>query len=102
MDIGLGGKLVDKTENINIVSLFILIAGITTSIIPILEVMLIDKLAGLSQNLILVSIISTTIVFGIPSFMLATISPIAVKIKSSEEKEVGKVSRKNIIIIYNW
>ncbi len=89
-----GGKIADKNQNINNLSVFILIAAITTSIIPIAEVVVIDKLASISENLILVSVIATTVVFGIPSFMLATCSPIAVKIKSMENEQVGKVSGK--------
>ena len=46
------------------------------------------------EQLIIVAIISAIFIFGIPSFMLATASPIAVKLKNEEEKKVGSVSGK--------
>ena len=51
-------------------------------------------LAQLSSNLILVAIICATITFGIPSFLLATVSPIAVKIKNNSMDHIGATSGK--------
>ena len=89
-----GGKLADKNPNIKTVSEFLFIACITTSIIPISEVIIIDNLIKICNELVIVAIISATLIFGIPSFMLAAISPMAVKIKNEEEKAVGKISGK--------
>ena len=89
-----GGKLADKNPNIKTVSEFLFIACITTSIIPISEVVIIDNLVEIFNELVIVAIISATLIFGIPSFMLAAISPMAVKIKNEEEKAVGKISGK--------
>ena len=98
MSIGywIGGKIADKNKenDINILSIFLIISAIATSFIPILEVEFIDRLAGISDNLVLVSIICATIVFGIPSFLLAAVSPIAVKIKNSNIDNVGTTSGK--------
>lgn len=54
----------------------------------------IDALSSISNNLILVSIICATVTFGIPSFLLATVSPIAVKIKNNSMDRVGTTSGK--------
>ena len=91
-----GGKIADKNKenDINILSNYLLISAIATSIIPILEVEFIDVLSGLSNNLILVAIICATVTFGIPSFLLATVSPIAVKIKNNSMDRVGTTSGK--------
>ena len=91
-----GGKIADKNKenDINILSNYLLISAIATSIIPILEVEFIDALSGISNNLILVSIICATVTFGIPSFLLATVSPIAVKIKNNSMDRVGTTSGK--------
>ena len=91
-----GGKMADKNKenDIRMLSNFLLISAIATSIIPILEVVLIDMLAQLSSNLILVAIICATITFGIPSFLLATVSPIAVKIKNNSMDHIGATSGK--------
>ena len=79
-------------HDINDLSQFILISAITTSIIPILETIIVNNLAQVIEQLIIVAIISAIFIFGIPSFMLATASPIAVKLKNEEEKS-GKCFR---------
>ncbi len=91
-----GGKVADKNKDndINILSNYLLISAIATSCIPILEVKFIDVLSQLSDNLVLVAIICATVTFGIPSFLLATVSPIAVKIKNNSIDNVGTTSGK--------
>ncbi len=91
-----GGKIADKNKenDIKILSNYLLISAIATSIIPILEVVFIRVLSQLSSNLILVAIICATVTFGIPSFLLATVSPIAVKIKNNSMDHVGATSGK--------
>lgn len=87
-----GGKRADKGANQDQISNILLFAGITTSLIPILETLIVKQFAGMIENLIIAAIFCAIIIFSIPSFILATISPYAVKIKSEEEKEVGSVS----------
>ncbi len=90
----IGGKIADKKQDLKDLSEFILIAAITTSLIPIFETIIVNELAENLHQLIIVAIISATMLFGIPSFMLATVSPIAVKLKNNEEDKVGTVSGK--------
>ena len=91
-----GGKMADKNKenDIKILSNYLLISAIATSIIPILEVVFIDVLSQMSNNLIFVAIICATVTFGIPSFLLATVSPIAVKIKNNSMDHIGATSGK--------
>lgn len=91
-----GGKMADKNKenDIKILSNYLLVSAIVTSIIPILEVIFIDVLSQLSSNLIVVAIICATVTFGIPSFLLATVSPIAVKIKNNSMDHIGATSGK--------
>lgn len=91
-----GGKIADKNKenDMTILSIFLLISAIATSFISILEVTFIDFMAQLSSNLVLVSIICATVTFGIPSFFLATVSPIAVKIKNNSMDHIGTTSGK--------
>ena len=91
-----GGKMADKNKenDIKILSNYLLISAIATSIIPILEVVFIDVLSQLSSNLIFVAIICAAVTFGIPSFLLATVSPIAVKIKNNSMDHIGATSGK--------
>lgn len=88
----LGGKKADKDANIDKLANILLIAAIFTSLIPILEVIVVKQLAGLIGNLIIAAIICAILVFSIPSFILAMISPFAVKLKSQEDDEIGSLS----------
>ena len=98
MSIGywIGGKIADKNKenDINVLSNYLLISAIATSLIPILEVKFVDALSQMSNNLVFVAMVCATVTFGIPSFLLATVSPIAVKIKNSSMDNVGETSGK--------
>ena len=88
----IGGKKADKDANINKLANILLYAALATSTIPLLETCVVKILAGIIPNLIIAAIICAIIVFSIPSFILAMISPYAVKIKSMEEQEIGSLS----------
>lgn len=94
MSIGywLGGKIADKKPNINLLALFILIGAFFTSLIPILETILVKPLSETFSQLVFVAIICSTLVFGVPSFILAMVSPFAVKLEDKEHKDIGKTS----------
>ena len=97
MSIGywLGGKIADKKPDLNQLSLFILLGAFFTSLIPVLETLLVKPLSQTDTNLVLVAIITSAFVFGIPSFILAMVSPFAVKIEELDDEEhnsVGKTS----------
>ena len=94
MSIGywVGGKRADKDANIDKLSNILLLAAIITSLIPLLETVIVKILAELIPNLIVAAILCAIIVFSIPSFILAMISPFAVKIKSKEDNEIGSLS----------
>ena len=96
MSIGywIGGKIVDKKEDKNLLSLFLLAGAFFTSIIPILETLLVKPLSSITNELVLVAIICSSIVFGIPSFILAMVSPFAVKLEDKKHEEIGKTSGK--------
>ena len=94
MSIGywIGGKRADKKADLDTISEILLISALFTSIIPILEILVVKQLAGMIDSLIISAILCAIIVFSIPSFILATISPTAVKIKSKEDNEIGTLS----------
>ena len=94
MSIGywIGGKKADKNASIDKLSEIILIAALFTSAIPILETLVVKVLAGVIPNLIIAAILCAVLVFSIPSFLLAMVSPFAVKIRSQEESEIGSLS----------
>lgn len=87
-----GGKIADKKPDMNVLSMLILMGSFFTSLIPILETLMVKPFAEATDNLVLIAIITSVFIFGIPSFILATISPFAVKLKDKEHENVGKVS----------
>lgn len=90
----IGGKFADKKPEIGILSNFILLGAIFTSLIPIMETILVENLIKISGNLVVIAFIAATVIFGIPSFVLAIVSPYAVKLKDKQLEEVGKISGK--------
>ena len=88
----IGGKLADKKANGSILSKILLISALFTSIIPLLETVVVKYLAGLVSNLIIAAIMCAVIVFSIPSFFLAMISPFAVKMKCTQKDTIGSLS----------
>jgi len=89
----IGGKIADKKADINMLANCILVGAIFTSLVPIMEAIFIKTLTNITDNLILVAIIASAIIFGIPSFVISIISPFAVKIRTQEdEKSVGSIS----------
>ena len=88
----IGGKKADKDPNINNLSNLILLGALTTSLIPLLETVLVKNFANISDNLVLIALITSAVIFGIPSFVLATVSPFAVKLRDKEYKNVGEIS----------
>ena len=88
----LGGKKADKEASGNILSRLLLGSALFTSIIPLLETIVVREFAGIVSNLIVAAILCAIIVFSIPSFILAMISPFAVKMKSMQETEIGSLS----------
>ena len=88
----IGGKSADKDANINKLANILLYVALATSVIPLLETFVVKLVAGIIPNLIIAAILCAIVVFSVPSFILAMISPYAVKIKSQEEKEIGSLS----------
>lgn len=87
-----GGKKAEENEKQDKLSEILLEATLFTSFIPLFETLFVKKIAGLSNNLIFSAIICAISVFSIPSFLLAMISPIAVKIKTEQTSDVGTSS----------
>lgn len=88
----IGGKRADNGANIDELSNTLIIAAIFTSLIPLLETVIVKQFAGMIGNLIVAAILCAIILFSIPSFILAMISPFAVKLKSQEDNEIGTLS----------
>lgn len=90
----IGGKIADKGADENTISTMLLYSTVATSAISLLETIVVKFFSENINNLIISAILCAIMVFSIPSFLLAMVSPIAVKIKSDEKKGVGKISGK--------
>lgn len=88
----IGGKISDKLPKRNLLSLFLLNSAIFISLIPMIEIYVIEPISKTNLNLSLIAIICSTVTFGIPSMFLATASPFAVKLKDKDMEEIGQVS----------
>ena len=90
----IGGKICDKKPSNELLSTFITISAISISFIPLSEVFIIEPLSQTGLNLILISIICSTVSFAIPSMLLSFASPFAVKLSECNNNGIGKVSGK--------
>ena len=88
----LGGKKADKDPSRNGLSNLILLGALTASLIPLLETVLVSNFAKITNNLVLIALITSAVIFGIPSFVLATVSPFAVKLRDKEYENLGEIS----------
>ena len=88
----LGGKKADKDPNKNTLSNLILLGALTASLIPLLEVVLVNNLTKISNDLVGIALISSAVIFGVPSFVVATVSPFAVKLRDKEYENLGEIS----------
>lgn len=89
-----GGKLADKKPEYKVLFILLFLASFFVSIIPILEIGVIYNLSKLINSLSIVAILSALLVFAIPSFLLATISPYSLKLKNVKDDEIGRVTGK--------
>ena len=87
-----GGKKADKNSSLDVIAEVLLIAALAASFIPIFETLIVKNIAGIISNLTLAAIICALIVFSVPSFILAMISPLAVKLTVKNNLEIGSSS----------
>ncbi len=90
----LGGKLADKDNIKNNLRTILLLTGISILFIPIAKNAILSQISTSIPSIKIGAIIATILLFFIPSMLIGLISPIIVKLKLSDVKEVGKVSGK--------
>ena len=93
-----GGKIVDKKQDVDVLKFLLYIAMIYIAVIPILEVLILEPFAGIGLPLVITAIIMSVILFGFPSFVFAFVSPFSVKLKQIEcddnKEKIGEISGK--------
>lgn len=87
-----GGKKADKNPSTNQLSILLLVGAVITSFIPLLETLFVKNLTLISENLVMIAFLAAAVLFGLPSFVLATVSPFAVKLRDKQYENVGEIS----------
>lgn len=93
-----GGKIADKRQDVDVLKVLLYISIAYIAFLPILEVTILEPIAGIGLPLVAVAIIMSIVLFGFPSFVFAFVSPFSVKLKQVEcegnKEKVGEISGK--------
>lgn len=84
-----GGKLADKKPYYSILSLAIGLSGILILISTLLKDTLLGWMVTAMDNLEVISVIASILLFSLPAFFLGMVSPYAVKLKIKDVKTSG-------------
>lgn len=84
-----GGRIADMKPRADILSLFIFIAGLSLVIITLIKGLILESLTRSIDNIHIVSIIASLILFTVPSVLLGMVSPFAVRIKMKSIEKSG-------------
>ncbi len=88
----LGGKLADKSQSYKVLAFIILVAGILIGLSGLIKDDILNFLArDLHLDIKLLSIISSLVLFGLPSIALGLVSPYAVRLKIEQISTSGKI-----------
>lgn len=83
----LGGKLADKKPEFRTLYSIIFLAGLVTILIPKIDAWILLSSYGL--GMIWGPLIATTLLFSLPLFLLAMVTPLAVKLKAKGLEQLG-------------
>lgn len=84
-----GGKLADKKPFYSILALAIGISGILILISTLLKDTLLSWMVNTFDNLEIISVVASILLFSLPAFFLGMVSPYAVKLKIKDVKTSG-------------
>lgn len=90
----LGGKLADKNNNEKRLKNVLVAASISTMIIPYIQRYILEHVSVAVTDIKLASIITTIILFFIPSLFIGMVTPIILKLELDSINTVGKKSGK--------
>ena len=85
-----GGVISDKNPTLKKLSYILVFTAISFLILNLSKESILYVLARISNNLILKSLVGSVILFSIPSFLLALISPIAIRINIKNVENSGE------------
>ena len=84
-----GGRIADQKPRADILSMYILIAGLFIILSIIIKDLLLDFLLNSVSNVKIVSIVASLLLFTIPSVLLGMVSPFAARIKMKTVEKSG-------------
>jgi predicted membrane-bound spermidine synthase len=84
-----GGRIADQRPRADILSMYILIAGLFIILSTFLKDILLDFLLNTVSNVKIVSIVASLLLFTIPSVLLGMVSPFAARIKIKTVEKSG-------------
>ncbi len=84
-----GGRIADMRPRADILSLFIFIAGLFLIVTVLIKGLILESLTRSIDNIHIVSVIASLILFTVPSVLLGMVSPFAVRIKMKSVEKSG-------------
>lgn len=84
-----GGRIADMRPRADILSLFIFISALFIIITLVVKESVLEILLGSIDNIHIVSVIASLVLFAIPSILLGMVSPFAVRIKMKSLEKSG-------------
>ena len=84
-----GGRIADMKPRADILSLFIFIAGLFLIVTVLIKGLILESLTRSIDNIHIVSVIASLILFTVPSVLLGMVSPFAVRIKMKSVEKSG-------------
>lgn len=90
----LGGIIADKKNSNSNVKIILGISGLLIMVIPFMQEGFLNIITSIINDIKIGAIISTIVLFFIPSMFIGMLSPIVIKLKMQDLEKVGKVSGK--------
>ena len=90
----IGGIIADKENVKRNLKIILIITVIFMLLIPVIEKYVIDGVISITDNIKIGAILSTLLLFFIPSVLMGLVSPIIVKLKLENMETAGKIAGK--------
>lgn len=91
----IGGIIADKNSSKKVIQFILLVVGMFILCIGLLQLSVLSFLSNIIKDIKLGAILSTIILFFIPSMFIGFLSPILIKLKLEDLSKAGKTSRSN-------
>lgn len=88
----LGGRLGDRRPRISTLILPMAVGGLFILLVPTLDGLVSERISMSSLPLGLHAILASTVLFVVPSMLLASVSPITIRLLSQDVQQTGKVA----------